>query len=58
MKIGCMHCRLSWVGFEVTADVPAVPAHPTTAKAPDVLIPIITAEAKVPASTFRQPSNF
>jgi hypothetical protein len=42
----------------VNPDVPAVPAHPTTAMAPDVLIAIITADAKAPASTFRHPTKF
>jgi hypothetical protein len=42
----------------VNPDVPAVPAHPTTAIAPDVLIAIIAADAKAPANSFRQLNKF
>jgi hypothetical protein len=49
--IGCMHWRLNCAWVEVNPDVPAVPAHPTTAIAPDVLMAIIAAQAKAPART-------
>jgi hypothetical protein len=42
----------------VNPDVPAVPAHPTTAMAPDVLMAIIAADAKAPANTFRHLTKF
>jgi hypothetical protein len=41
----------------VNPDVPAVPAHPTTAIAPDVLMAIITADTKAPARTLRNPTK-
>jgi hypothetical protein len=53
-----MHWRLNCAWVELNPDVPAVPAHPTTAIAPDVLIAIIAADTKAPASNFRHPSKF
>jgi hypothetical protein len=52
-----MHWILNCAWTEVNPDVPAVPAHPTTAIAPDVLMAIITADAKAPASALRHPTK-